>query len=486
MKPEMSRTIIVKFKKMKLNDVNLLNSCIGNPKKFSLTQSFNLLSDNLKKFGDDVNDWLSSSPDLLNFFFQYPEVKMRRVFTSHTVQEINDIISGRQDESGQDLLYYFMLTLPKSVDPTTILNDLKKISVIEGAYLQGSYTPASPGYTPPPLHGSVNDPKYACQGYLFAAPGGIDAPSAWNMTNGDGTGVKFVDIEQGWILNHEDLPPLRTTDPSRPFIMGNSDCMAHGTSSLGVVVAVKNNNKGIVGIAHNAGPVTLVSELEPPDPEDDSCIPFPNTANAILYATRILHPGDVMLLESQVNLYGQIRLPVEVDGPTFTAIQQATAMGIIVIEAAGNGGHDLDDFTDENGRCVLKKDVNGDVDSGAIMVGASVSKVPHARTGSSNYGSRVDCYAWGENICTTDSSIIRYTDCFDGTSGAAAIVAGVALCVQGMAKARSKTFLPQEMRQILSSIGYGTQSANPIADQIGVMPSLEKIIHHHPVFQPRP
>ena len=126
-------------------------------------------------------------------------------------------------------------------------------------------------------------------------------------------------------------------------------------------------------------------------------------------------------------------------------------------------------------------------DSGAIMVGAASSTVPHVRisppiwTWGSNYGSRIDCYAWGENVNTCSSndagSTTAYTATFGGTSGASPIVTGAALAVQGIAEANLHyRFSPYQMRALLSNPATGTASNNPAADRIGVMPNLRAII----------
>lgn len=54
------------------------------------------------------------------------------------------------------------------------------------------------------------NPRNTNQGYLDAAPAGIDARYAWGFPGGDGMGANMVDMEQGWNLNHEDLVGLFT------------------------------------------------------------------------------------------------------------------------------------------------------------------------------------------------------------------------------------------------------------------------------------
>jgi hypothetical protein len=320
--------------------------------------------------------------------------------------------------------------------------------------------------------------------YLGPAPDGIDAEFAWTKPGGDGQGVdlKFVDVEQGWNLMHEDLPR------DIQLIHGvNQGDFAHGTAVLGIVVA-NDNDKGCVGIIPHLR-TKMVSSIWP-----DSHASFPDWYNAILAAINNLDLGDVLLLELQVDAEGYyptrlggqeglaryVRLPVEVEYPLFDLIQTATARGIVVVEAAGNGELDLDAFDPYAAPHWGK-------DSGAIMVAAALvpaARSSYSRLTESNYGSRIDCYAWGREICTLydEDEPQKYVSDFGYTSGAAAIIAGAALAVQGFAKAnRNRTLSPAELRRILSDPTTGTISANstatkPNADRIGVMPDLRKII----------
>jgi subtilisin family serine protease len=97
---------------------------------------------------------------------------------------------------------------------------------------------------PPPVTPS-DDPRNVNQRYLDFAPKGINA--RWTWTRADGTGVGFVDMERGWMLNHEDLAAANIS-----LISGLSqDFHGHGTAVLGEVVGV-DNTLGGVGIAPNA------------------------------------------------------------------------------------------------------------------------------------------------------------------------------------------------------------------------------------------
>lgn len=115
------------------------------------------------------------------------------------------------------------------------------------------------------------------------------------------------------------------------------------------------------------------------------------------------------------------------------------------------------------------------------MVGAASSASPHTRMGFSNFGSRVDCYAWGENVdtCYSNSagSTTMYTGGFGGTSSASPIVTGAAVIIQSIAEASlGNRFHPLQLRTILCDSANGTPSNDPINDRIGVMPDLRKII----------
>ncbi|KAK6821780.1 subtilisin-like protease [Apiospora arundinis] len=176
--------------------------------------------------------------------------------------------------------------------------------------------------------------------------------------------------------------------------------------------------------------------------------------------------------------------PVEINDAEFDAIRTATAAGILVFEPAANGAMDMDlpvvregDASGSGGRALLNRKSPDFRDSGAIMVGASTSTLPRTRLVQSNYGSRVDVHAWGQNILTStvdDSQQDIYAN-FSGTSGATPIVAGAALSIQGMLAAKGKAKLrPKEMRKLIAKGGSST--ADPSKDRIGVQPDLRALI----------
>ncbi len=290
--------------------------------------------------------------------------------------------------------------------------------------------------------------------------------------------MRFIDIEQGWQQHHEALT-LRTL----PVTGFNSDRFAsHGAAVLGVL-GLQPNDTGCIGIAPDAAGY-VVSQWR-----TDGVF---NTADAIMAAIGHLQQGDVLLLEAQTFYTTTVTKtwPVEIHEACFQAIRLADAMGIIVIEPAGNGsteapeGNDLDLFMADD-RPVLDPLNEHYLDSGAILVGAASHTVPHMRLPCSNYGRRVNCYAWGEQVATAGSyphspgmAINTYTGTFGGTSAAAAIIAGAAILVQSITESNLHFRLnPQQMRSLLGSDHFGTPSARgSFVDKIGVMPNLQKII----------
>lgn len=310
---------------------------------------------------------------------------------------------------------------------------------------------------------STNNPLFKNQKYLQPAPYGIDAEYSWTKPGGDGQDITFVDMENGWLLDHEDL-----VDKNIQLVPGSVNLLhqaGHGTSVLGIVVA-SDNNIGVVGTSPKAN--AMVTSTTRSDGSG-------NMADSILQAVKVMKPGDVLLLEMQVG--SKLGLaPIEYDIEKFNAIKHATDKGIIVIEAGSNGSVDLDKLTDVNGKHTLNRNSPDFKDSGAIMVGAASSSLPHKRLYFSNYGSRIDTYAWGENVATT--SLSGYTSHFNGTSSASPIIAGAAVNLQGIAKkVLGRPLTPKEMRNLLSDPTTATLSANPENDRIGVMPNLKAIIN---------
>jgi hypothetical protein len=316
---------------------------------------------------------------------------------------------------------------------------------------------------------SPTTPLYeSSQGYLNAAPGGIDAKYAWTVTGGKGLNVKVVDIEGAWRTTHEDMPALFTQLGTQVTDVGWRN---HGTAVLGEIVGVANAY-GVTGIAPQAQAGV-------------SSVGSQSVASAISSAASAVGRGGVILIEQHsqgpsdgtactCNTTQCNYIAMEYWQAPFDAIATATANGVIVVEAAGNGSADLDAPAYGG---VFNRGVR---DSGAILVGAStpLSRIPTCWT---NFGNRVDLHGWGEQVTTlgygdrfASGEDQYYTATFSGTSSASPIVTGAAISLQGVARASGRGLLDSRtVRAFLVTSGtpQGMDTRN-----IGPLPNLRKAL----------
>ncbi len=354
-------------------------------------------------------------------------------------------------------------------EPATRLNDM--------APSDADAPPATPDFT-------------ARQGYLDAAPGGIDARWAWTQAGGRGAGIRVIDCEWGWRFTHEDLTQNQggviagTADPTP-----NSRATNHGTAVLGEISG-DVNGIGVTGISPDA--VISASAFSVP------------SATAIRAAADRLGPGDIILLEIHRGgpnypggdtQFGFIAIEWWPDD--YLAIRYAVDRGTVVVEAAGNGSQNLDDAvydTPQSGfpawwRNPFRRTA---LDSGAVVVGAgappSGNQGPdRSRLDFSNFGACVDAQGWGREVVSTGYGNLQggtnvdlwYTDTFSGTSSASPIVVGALACTQGALRAQGRPRLsPARARELLRTTGSPQQAApnRPVTQRIGNRPNLRQLI----------
>jgi Subtilase family len=355
------------------------------------------------------------------------------------------------------------------------------------------------------------------QDYLERAPVGIAANYAWTRPGGRGAGVNIIDIEWGWRFNHEDLIQNQGGIVSG---IGSTDLgfENHGTAVIGEFSGDRNTF-GITGIspAASVSAVSLVTNL---------------TSQAIRIAADRLRSGDIILLEvhrggPRATFSGQFGfIAIEWWPDDFAAIRYAVSKGVIVVEAGGNGGQNLDDPVYDTPQAGFPPSWRNPFNpanprSGAVVVGAGNPPAgthgrnahpgwgelyaDRARCFFSNYGARVDAQGWGWEVTSTAYGDLQggpnrdlwYTDLFSGTSSASPIVVGALACVQGVLRHRDRRPLtPRRAQNLLRSTGSPQQDgpgftftpnmsgsgypqnhpARPATERIGNRPNLRQLL----------
>jgi subtilisin family serine protease len=365
----------------------------------------------------------------------------------------------------------FVEIVPKDGrDAKKIAKDLSAQNAVWQAYVAPRPVPAAVGSEA----GSRNfEPA---QGYLYSAPDGVGAEDVWDLAGAKGDGITVCDIEGNWNLKHEDLPKGIKLLGGTPI--NDLGWRNHGTAVLGEMVSTPSTI-GTVGICHRATAAVQSAVING----------VFNTAGAIANAASKLKAGDVILIELQATGPNGKYVAMQYWDDIFSAILAATAKGVTVVEAAGNGN--------ENFELPIFNNTGLQKDSGAIVVGAGIPPanhfdfdngyqpigVPRSRIWFSNYGTIVNVQGWGWHVTSLGygdaqggaSENTWYTLRFSGTSSASPIVTGSVVCLQGRSKAKNGSPLtPAKVRQILMKTGTPQVAGPgvPLTQHIGPLPSL--------------
>ncbi len=231
-----------------------------------------------------------------------------------------------------------------------------------------------------------NDPYYPTQWGLPQTA----VPAAWNLSTGSATAPVAV-VDTGVDFAHPDLSgrllpgyDILNDDPDP------SDDNGHGTRMTGVIVARRGNGEGTAGVAPDTAviPVKVLGA--------DGSGPYSAVASGITYAV------DQGARVVNLSLAGGAASSL-----LQSAIDYATAHGVVAVAAAGNSGTSTPAYP---AAC-----------SGAVAVGAT--NYLDQRASFSNYGAWLAIAAPGVDIVTTSLGATYSSS--SGTSPATAFASGV-------------------------------------------------------------
>ena len=369
---------------------------------------------------------------------------------------------------------------PSRAELQTLVSALRADPAVEFAEIDEMMRPAA----------APNDQYFAqYQWHLQATPGGINAPAAWETSQGEGVIVAVIDtgilpahpdFEAGALLEGYDFitdtfvsrrPTAERVPGALDYGDWNDDASQctvggsswHGTHVSGTVAEATNNSIGMAGVAPKATilPIRALGR----------CGGYTSDiADAIVWASG----GTVAGMPANPNPAQVINMSLggggacSTSGATQLAINGAVSRGTTVVVAAGNSNANAANFSPASCANVINVGANG---------------VTGARASYSNYGALVDIagpgggggqandgYVWQamslSDTGPTDGEL-SYGG-MAGTSMAAPHVAGVVALVQSALVANDQDPLtPAAMEQLLKDSARAFPVSIPTSTPIG-------------------
>ncbi|TAH36314.1 MAG: hypothetical protein EYC70_10930 [Planctomycetota bacterium] len=358
-----------------------------------------------------------------------------------------------------DLSLYFRVSTETPAAAAALAEELRRLPGVAYAYVAPA--PADPPTDIPP----VTPDWTQFQDYFEAPTRGTRQYALAGFLGARGRNVRVTDCEYAWVYDHEDI------ELNAGRLVGGTPVglfSDHGTAVLGQLYA-QDNDYGVTGGVPQCE-MYMATEYA-------TQFGF-NPTQAIINAALSSQAGDVILLEMQTSGPTGAYVPEEWTQASFDAIQSATAAGIHVVEAGGNGGMNLDSAVFGGAFDVTVRD------SRAVIVGAG-SAMDHISLWFTSRGSRVDCQGWGESVYTAGYGNLfqagsddrqDYTSNFSGTSSASPIVTSAVVALQGAMEAHGMTPpTPLQLRDALRVTGTPQPPLNAAMGRIGPLPDLEAL-----------
>jgi subtilisin family serine protease len=265
-------------------------------------------------------------------------------------------------------------------------------------------------------HYLPNDIYFSSQWYLHqSSDADIDAPQAWDISQGSSNIVVAVIDGNGYDLAHEEMTG-RYVSPycavnENPDPSANHTDENHGTCCAGIISAITNNNLGVASVGVNTRVMPIRIGF-------DFIGNMFSTSTVIIQRAAqymILSDEQLVAISNSYGLSSWANIDAVRDAYESMRTQVRDGLGAVVLASTGNeGAYCLKQYP-----CCF-----------ANVVGVGASTLTDSKADFSNYGDSCDIVAPGVDIWTIDRSgndgydTGDYTE-FGGTSASCPIAAGV-------------------------------------------------------------
>lgn len=293
--------------------------------------------------------------------------------------------------------------------------------------------------------------------------------------NGDSSNIVILEYAEEVDFTHQEFKDIQQRFGNRIEKLGTGGDLTHATNTFGLIFAnpSQTNGKSLNAKYANAckGIASKTNLKKVINYGNSYCDTVPDIYNALLKAINSTKKGDILLLELVEG-----GLPLEYNPICHDLIQAATnLLSVVIIEPIGNNGVNLDSVSNLVGGAVKPATFE------AILVGATNEN----REPIANKSQNITCFAYGDKLLTTHNNPKNSYSLFGETSGASAIIAGLACNMQGYCKQSTGCYLsPQEMKNLFrktkktNSNSVNGFKQHVIPDALQLISEVDSLINH--------